>query len=77
MYELPRETVRKGSIAASGASIIGPQSSEIELLGPVSSGFEASVRSLSALFGQFLEGVFSETELPVLRASRKLPGKPS
>ncbi len=28
--------------------------SEIELLGPVSSGFEASVRSFSGLFGQSL-----------------------
>ena len=52
--ELPRETVRKGVRGASEASILVAPSNEIELLGPVSSVFEASVRSLSGLFGQSL-----------------------
>jgi hypothetical protein len=50
--ELPRETVRKGTRVASGASILLPSGSETELLEPVSSVFEASVRSLSGLFVQ-------------------------
>ena len=50
--ESPTETVRKGVRGASEASILVAPSNEIELLGPVSSVFEASVRSLSGLFGQ-------------------------
>lgn len=46
------ETVRKGVRVASEAIVLVDSSSEIELLGPVSSVFEASVRSLSGLFGQ-------------------------
>jgi len=42
----PRETVRKGSRAASGASIFAPQSSEIELLHPLSWTFEALVNAV-------------------------------
>ena len=37
---------------ASEAFILVVLGSEIELLGPVSSGFEAPVRSFSGLFGQ-------------------------
>src|SRR5215208_3784907 len=48
---LPLETVRKGTRVSSGASKSLPSGSEIELLGPVSSVFEASVRSLSGLLG--------------------------
>jgi hypothetical protein len=57
-----RETVRKGVREASGAFILLAPGSEIGLLGPVSSTFGASVRSLSGLFGQFLEEIFSETQ---------------
>ena len=39
--ELPRETVRKGVRGTSEASILVVFTSEIELLGPVSSVFEA------------------------------------
>jgi len=53
------ETVLKGVRVAYEASILVVSSSEIELLGPVSSVFEASVRSLSALFGQSLSAVDS------------------
>src|SRR5829696_8473106 len=51
--ENPRETVRKGVRGASGAFILLVPGSEIGLLGPVSSTFGVSVRSLSGLFGQF------------------------
>ena len=54
IHEMPRETVRKGVRAASEASILVVLGSEIELLGPVSPVFEASVQSLSGLFGQSL-----------------------
>src|SRR5215208_146620 len=50
--ELPRETVRIGVRVASEASILVVSSNEIELLGPVSAVFGASVRSLLGLFGQ-------------------------
>ena len=42
---------------ASEASILVVFSSEVELLGPVSAVFEASVQSLSGLFGQSLSEV--------------------
>jgi hypothetical protein len=48
------ETVRKGVRVASEASILVVSSNKIELLGRVSAVFEASVRSLSGLFGQSL-----------------------
>src|SRR5215207_1797762 len=47
------ETVRKGSRAASGASIFAPQSSEIELLHPLSWTFEAPNWSLSRFSDSF------------------------
>jgi hypothetical protein len=52
--ENPRETVRKGVRGASGAFILLVPGSEIGLLGPVSSTFEAPVQNLSGLFRQFL-----------------------
>ena len=55
---LPRETVRKGVRVASEASILVVSSNEIELLGPVSAVFEASVQSLSGLFGQSLSAIW-------------------
>ncbi len=50
----PSETVLKGVRVASETSNLVVLGSEIELLGPVSSGFKASVRSFSGLFGQSL-----------------------
>ena len=58
--QLPRETVRKGTRAVCGACILVASGSEIGLLGPALSTFETSVRGLWGLFGQFLEGEFSE-----------------
>jgi hypothetical protein len=52
------ETVRKASGAGFETSILLASSSEIGLLRPVSSTFEASLRSLSGLFGQFLRESF-------------------
>jgi hypothetical protein len=70
--EVPGETVRKGVRVASEVSIFVVCSSEIELLGTVSSVFEASVQSLSGLFGQSLEGEFPELRLyEVLGSSRR------
>jgi hypothetical protein len=53
------ETASNGVRVAYEAFLLVVSNSEIELLGPVSSVFEASVRSLSALFGQFLSAVGS------------------
>ncbi len=55
-HTVSRETVRKGSRVASGASILGRQSSEIGLFRPGSSAPEASARGRSGLFGQFRSG---------------------
>jgi hypothetical protein len=57
---VPRETVRKGGSVASEASILLASSNEIGLIGPVCSTFEAPVQRLTELFGQSLEGEFSE-----------------
>jgi hypothetical protein len=63
---LPRETVRNGAGARPGASTSLTFGSEIELRGPISSTFEALVRGLLGLFGQFLEEAFSETHIQLV-----------
>ena len=72
------ETVRKGSRAATGASIVLGSSGEIGLLRPVWWHFEVSVAGLSGLFGQFEGSLLGNcaSGIPSSRKPRGIKSRP-